>query len=107
MLRATKLIDSDGRVSLTNVALYVVLAAFVYTVVKHGGVDVTALGALLTALTAYRAKAYQLDVKLAQDANREADALSRRIQELQQALDIERRYRAKTTSAALPAGLGR
>lgn len=99
MLRRLKLVDPDGRVSLTNLALYIVLGAFVYTVVRTGSVEVSALGALLTALTAYRTKALQVD-------KREMASESETVAKLKAELaDARRASTVRSTSAALPQGL--
>lgn len=70
MLTRLKLIDADGRVSLTNVSIYVVLFVVVYSVARSGALDMNALGALLTVLGAQRAKLWQQDKREAREVEK-------------------------------------
>lgn len=112
-LSRLKLLDPDGRVSLTNLALYIVLGAFVYCVGRAGQVDVTSLGALLTALAAYRVKALQADTTDARASELEDKAAARDVEKLKadlsearKALDnVQRSVTSAARPSALPAGL--
>lgn len=113
MLQRLKILDPDGRVSLTNVALYIVLGAFMYSVGRSGGVPIEALGALLTALAAYRVKTWQLDSTSAADAERADRAVARDVEALRAELDsahkeldrVSRTQTAQGRPAPLPPGL--
>jgi hypothetical protein len=112
MLRRLKLLDPDGRVSLTNLAVYIVLGAFAYCVGRNGTVNATDLGAILTALAAYRVKAEQLDRRDNADAERadrvaarDVDALRTKVSELTKDLDRALKSTTRVAPPALPAGL--
>jgi hypothetical protein len=101
MLTKLKLLDPDGRVSLTNLSVYVVLFVVVYSVVRSGALDLNALGALLTALSAQRAKLWQQDKR----ESREFGKLQAQLAEATRGLDIALKSAPRATASALPAGL--
>lgn len=112
LLKRLKLADPDGRISITNLAVYIVLGAFLFSVYRAGAVDVSALGALLTALAAYRVKAHQADSAASDSAEREDRAAQREFEKLQaeladtrKELDRASRATASATRPPLPAGL--
>jgi hypothetical protein len=94
-MRRLKLIDEDGRVSLTNLAFYLSLGLVTYVVLRKGDIDPTALGALLTALGAYRGKMWQVD-------KRESAKLKA---ELAEARALAGRSTRSATPSPLPSGL--
>jgi len=98
---ALKLRDADGRISLTNLSVYVVLFAFSFSVIKTGAVNLTGLGALLTALGAYREKAYRADKREA----REHEKAKARINELERTLNQV--STVARSAAQVPPGLKR
>lgn len=95
-----KLTDPDGRVSLTNVSIYVVLLVVIYSVARSGALDMTALGALLTSLGAQRAKLWQQDKR----ESREFDKLKAELADWKREAS---RVQARPvgSAATLPAGL--
>lgn len=101
MLTRLKLTDPDGRVSLTNVSLYVVLFVIVYSVARSGALDMNALGALLTALGAQRAKMWQQDKR----ESREFGKLQAELSEVKRGLDMAIKSSPRVASNSLPAGL--
>lgn len=109
-----KLVDPDGRISLTNFALYVVLGVFVFSVGRNGTVDVPALVALLTGVAAYRGKSMQADKRDNEEASREervqalkAKELEARVMELTRELDrvVKAPAARQSATASLPPGL--
>lgn len=102
MLQRLKLTDPDGRVSLTNLALYVVLLVVVYSVARKGELDMNALGALLTSLGAQRAKLWQQDKRESREFAKLQAELAEAKRELNRAPST--RHSAVQTTA-LPAGL--
>lgn len=106
-----KVTEQDGRISLTNLAVYTVLFLFSYTVLRSGIIDLTALGTLLTALGAYRLKAHQ--VEKTETRKDDTESLKAEVQALKAERDTMRREldRAALTpkkapgGGALPAGL--
>lgn len=109
MLKTLKLLDPDGTVALTNVVLYTVLLCVVYSVYRSGSVDITALGALLAAVAAYRQKALQGDKRLAKDeklavATARIAIVEAENAELRRTLDRLAASPVRST-ATLPAGL--
>jgi len=101
MFTRLKLLDADGRVSLTNLSIYVVLFVVVYSVARSGALDMNALGALLTALSAQRAKLWQQDKR----ESREFGKLQAELVEAKRGLDIALKSSPRVTASALPAGL--
>lgn len=107
LLARLKLLDPDGRVSLTNLALYVVLGVFVYCVGRAGTVDITALGALLGALATYRVKVLQADTVDDKAASRDVEKLKTELAESKRSLELAQRSVSSSAvrPSALPAGL--
>jgi hypothetical protein len=101
MLTRLKLLDPDGRVSLTNLAMYTVLFVVVYSVVRTGALDMNALGALLTALGAQRAKLWQQDKR----ESREFTKLQAELDSAKRDLNIALKSAPRATASALPSGL--
>lgn len=101
MFTRLKLLDPDGRVSLVNLAIYVVLFVVVYSVVRSGALDMNALGALLTTLAAQRGKMWQRDKR----ESREFGKLQQELAEAKRGLDLALKSTPRSTSATLPAGL--
>lgn len=109
-LKRFKLLEDDGRISLTNLSVYVVLALFSFSVIKSGAVDLPGLGALLTAIGAYRLKAHQVEktetrVSESESLKQQVTALTAERDAMRKALDAaELKFKPKV-STALPPGL--
>lgn len=103
MLTRLKLLDPDGRVSLTNISVYVVLFVVVFSVLRSGALDMNALGALITTLGAQRAKLWQQDKRESREFTKLQTELIETRRELDRALKTSTRPASLTTT--LPAGL--
>jgi hypothetical protein len=71
------LVDDDGRLSRTNLAVYVAIGSMIVSLVRHGTIDWAPLGAFLIALLSYQAKrALLLQDKQADNCRTDADAVA-------------------------------
>jgi glycerol kinase len=110
-LKRLKVLDDDGKVALTNVAVYTVLTLFAYTVIRSGVIDLSALGALIAAVGAYRLKVYQTEkteTRLEDTAglSQQVTALTAERDAMRKALDAaEVKFQQRTVSKVLPPGL--
>lgn len=109
-LQRIKVLDEDGKASITNISVYLVLALVSFVTIRTGTIDPTSLGALFTALGSYRVKLFQAEktetrISDVEGLKSEISKLTSENTALKRAIDSAELKAPKAPRGVLPKGL--